>query len=105
MEPLRDSQVADLAWMMQQEKGLLLHDPGVESASGCQLQLSLGEKDLGVVEKHKNTFDCILTEEGWKDVAFLLEPFCQQEKQSGYQWLCEESPISLLISAYPNGAW
>src|SRR5882762_3408035 len=53
------------------------HEPGFESVGGCRLTLRLGKRDLGVVERARAEFDCVLTQEGWDDIAARLEPFCK----------------------------
>ncbi len=77
-------------------------ESGFESMGGCQLTLRLGKRDLGIVQKAKAEFDCVLTQEGWDDMACRLEPFCQPGC-SGYQWLNEDGNVSLLFSK--AGQW
>jgi len=74
---------------------------GFESIGGCRLTLRSGNRDLGVVQKAKTEFECILIEGAWDNMAGLVEPFCTD--CSGYQWLDEHGKISLLISK--TGQW
>src|SRR6266702_2504621 len=77
--------------------------PWIEPISGCELELRLGSRDQGVIQVGPSRFECVLSDEGWADIDFLLEPFCEKEQSSGFQWLNERGKISLLIS--PNGSW
>ena len=67
------------------------------------LYLRLGSHDLGVVQTGPLSFECVLTKEGWSEVADLMEPFCEPENMKGYQWLNEDGEVSLLLS--PDGLW
>jgi hypothetical protein len=71
--------------------------PGVEPVDGCQLTLTSGVRDIGLVETGSSTFNCVLTTEGWDNIAFFVEPFCSI--CTGYQWLINE----LLFSC--DGQW
>ena len=83
---------------------LRLHEQlGVEASRGCQLDLRLGSRDLGV-EQTSATFECVLTAEGWAEVADLTEPFCEVgDTGEHYQWLNEDGKVTLLLS--PTGRW
>ena len=81
-----------------------LHEQSwIDPVDGCKLEMSLGKRDRGIKQVDPSRFECVLTEEGWTDVAFLLEPFCAKELPTGYQWLEERGQVSLLIS--PSGSW
>jgi hypothetical protein len=81
-----------------------LHEQSwIDPVDGGTLEMILGKRDQGVKQVGASRFECVLSEEGWADVAFLLEPFCAEEHPTGYQWLDERGKISLLIS--PNGSW
>ena len=74
----------------------------VESVDGTQLTFTRGARDRGVVQSGAQSFDVVLTPEGWQRCMGLLEPFC--EPSSGYQWLCDDvGRIRLLVSH--DGAW
>jgi len=75
--------------------------PGVEPVDGCQLTLKSGVGDVGLVQTGSSAFECILTAEGWANIAFLVEPFCSL--CTGYQWLLNKGEIQLLFSC--NGQW
>lgn len=82
---------------------LALHkEPGIEPISDVELLLRLGERDQGIVQIAPLHFECVLSSTGWTDVSYLLGPFCEND-QTGFQWLVDEGPISLLISF--KGTW
>ena len=82
---------------------IALHkEPGVEPIDGCEFQLKLGDRDRGIVQITPVHFECALSNEGWIDVSCLLEPFCEPDA-TGFQWLVDKGPISLLISV--KGTW
>jgi hypothetical protein len=81
-----------------------LHEaPYVESVDGCRLYLKTGKKDIGVVETGDNSFDWILTDEGWDDLVWLARPFLDGILHNRFQWLDERTDISVLFS--PDGGW
>jgi hypothetical protein len=73
----------------------------VTSIGGLESAFVQGARDRGVVRNGRNTFEVVLTSEGWDRVEGLLEQFC--EPGSGYQWLCEQGDASLLLSR--DGSW
>ena len=79
--------------------------PLVESIEACRLVFKVSSGDRGVVKiGPQNRFDCLLTPASWRQVADLMEPFCEAGDRRGYfQWLDETSNISLLFS--PDGHW
>ena len=77
-------------------------EPGFESVNGCRLTFQLGDHDSGLAQKGQAEFVCVLTPDGWGDVAHLIEPFCARGC-AGYQWLNEEGTVSLLLSK--TGQW
>ena len=82
----------------------LHHQLGVEGIQGCQLDLALGDRDLGIKQTSPTTFECVLTSEGWAEVADVTEPFCEAgDSHERYQWLNEDGKVSLLLS--PTGRW
>ena len=81
----------------------LHRQPWIEPLDGCEFELRLGKRDQGVIQTGPLQFECSLSEEGWADIAFLLEPFCATGHPSGFQWLNERGKISLLISS--SGMW
>ena len=86
------------------ETSASLHkQPWIESVDGCELELSLGQRDRGVLEVDPSRFECVLSCEGWADIAGLLEPFSESDGPELYQWLNEKGKISLLISS--SGRW
>ena len=74
----------------------------VESLN-CNLTLKLSSIDKGITMAENGDFNCYLTDTGYKEMAYLIEPFCLKEAK-GYQWLYEiDSPVALLFS--PGGTW
>jgi hypothetical protein len=86
-------------------RALIVHDlPDVEAVGGCQLVLEVGKRNLGVIpSRSSNSFSCILTESGWENVAYLMEPFCEPGQAGAFQWLSDEGEIPLLLSV--DGQW
>ena len=84
---------------------LRLHDQlGVEAIQGCQLDLRLGTRECGIEQTSRAAFECVLTSEGWAELADLMEPFCEAGTMNEhYQWLNEDGSVSLLLS--PTGRW
>ena len=87
-----------------QEQSVPLHmQPWIEPVDGCELELCLGERDRGIIEVGPSKFKLVLSDEGWADIAGLLEPFCGLDNPKAYQWLDRRERISLLLS--PSGTW
>src|SRR5256885_1795531 len=66
------------------------------------VRLSAGTRDIGAIEPdrdHQITWE--LTPESWRDVATRIEPLLTSP--SGFQWLDENGPVSVLASA--SGKW
>lgn len=57
----------------------------------------------GIIELGTSVFKLVLSDEGWADIAGLLEPFCESDNTKAYQWLDRRKKISLLLSS--SGAW
>jgi hypothetical protein len=63
----------------------------------CNLIFGLFKSDEGILTKDNQTFFCILTLEGFINMATLLEPFCNKETK-GYQYLYDiDTPTDLLF--------
>ena len=77
-------------------------EPWIDSVKGCRLTLRLGDGEQGVRQSGPSSFDCALTAANWDNVEGLLEPFCESQA-TGFQWLCSEGKISLLLSR--DGRW
>jgi hypothetical protein len=77
-------------------------EPGIDPVCGCQLLLRRGKRDQGIIQLAPLRFECALSDKGWLDVSFLLEPFCETDT-TGFQWLIDNGTISLLISV--KGTW
>lgn len=87
------------------QQHIRLHETfGIEAVQGCQLGLRLGSRDRGIEETSPKSFECVLTSEGWSEVADLTQPFCETpDTGEHHQWLNEDGKISLLLS--PTGRW
>lgn len=69
----------------------------------CNLILGLFKSDEGILSRDNQTFYCLLTLEGYKDMLKRLEPFCEKETK-GYKYLYEiDNPTDFLFS--PAGTW
>jgi hypothetical protein len=63
----------------------------------CNLIFGLFKTDEGVLSKDNETFFCILTMEGFKNMVKLIEPFCLKESKS-FQYLYDiDTPTDLLF--------
>jgi hypothetical protein len=72
-------------------------------AINCSLILQISDTDKGITTTNDNNFVCNLTIEKYKEMVFLIEPFCENET-NGYQWLYDlDTPIDFLFS--PGGSW
>ena len=69
----------------------------------CSLALKISDTDKGIVSSDNKNFICNLTVEKYKEMVFLMEPFCDKET-NGYQWLYDlDTPIDFLFSS--GGSW
>jgi hypothetical protein len=75
---------------------------GVKAICGCRLTLRSGSRDEGIHATETDHFECDVTSSKWGEIDGLLEPF-SESKSTGFQWLDESGPISLLISH--DGRW
>ena len=56
------------------------------------------KSDEGIITKDNETFFCVLTLSGFKNMLKLLEPFCKKESRS-FQYLYDiDNPTDLLFS-------
>ena len=63
----------------------------------CNLIFGLFKTDEGILSKDNETFFCILTMEGFKNMVKLIEPFCLKESKS-FQYLYDiDTPTDLLF--------
>jgi hypothetical protein len=75
-EALRLKQMFD-SMALGSQTHISFHDQqGIETIVGCQLSLSVGKHDYGIAQMGPLVFECVLTAEGWADLAGLTEPFC-----------------------------
>ena len=72
-------------------------------AINCNLTLHISDTDKGITTSDNKNFVCNLTIEKYKEMIYLMEPFCDKET-NGYQWLYDlDTPIDFLFS--PGGSW
>lgn len=63
----------------------------------CNLIFGLFKSDEGIMTKDNETFFCVLTLDGFINMAKLIEPFCRRESK-GYQYLYDvDNPTDLLF--------
>ena len=48
-------------------------------------------------------FTCVLARETWSQIADLIEPFCERAEAGSFQYLVQDSGITLLLSV--DGRW
>ena len=82
-------------------KIVLEGEPFVTVVGECRLCLCRGSRDIGI-RRAKDGFECVLTTDAWLEARDKATPFCK-DGAVGYQWLNEDSDISLLLS--PSGRW
>jgi hypothetical protein len=78
----------------------------IQPVEECQLELRLGKRDLGVVQRLPMHFECALTDEGWRETAEKTELFCMPSENAdadASQWLNFDGEVRLLLS--PTGKW
>jgi hypothetical protein len=69
----------------------------------CDLTLQISDTDKGIATSNNKTFICNLTIEKYREMIFLIKPFCDK-KTNGYQWLYDlDTTIDFLFS--PGGSW
>jgi hypothetical protein len=72
----------------------------------CSLTFIISEKDTGIQKNNALNFICELTENSYRKMVDLLQPFVENDS-SGFQWLYEldgdTTPTELLFSK--NGKW
>jgi hypothetical protein len=49
--------------------------PWIEPVGGCELELLVGQRDVGISQTGPLRFGCTLIHDGWGDMVGLLEPF------------------------------
>ena len=85
------------------QQRLALHEePWIEAIGECRLDLEVGIRDCGVIQRGPMRFEYVLKEDSWSDLALLVEPFYRDEP-GVYQWLNERGKVSLLLSK--DGKW
>jgi hypothetical protein len=76
----------------------------IQPVEDCRLELRLGKRDLGVVQRLPMCFECVLTDEGWLEAMEKTDAFCTpQTSGEEHQWLNWDGEVSLLLS--PTGKW
>lgn len=63
----------------------------------CNLIFGLFKSDEGILTKDNETFFCILTLDGFKEMVKLIEPFCKKDSRA-HQYLYDvDTPTDLLF--------
>jgi len=63
----------------ESQQHIRLHDQlGIEAIQGCQLDLRVGGRDRGIKQTSPTTFECVLTSEGWAEVADMMGLFVKR---------------------------
>jgi hypothetical protein len=78
----------------------------VKTIDDCALELRLAQRDLGIVQRLPMRFECVLTDEGWREAVERTEIFCaapEGRQSESFQWLSRDGEVSLLLS--PTGKW
>jgi hypothetical protein len=89
--------------ILKEKKSLQLQSLSFVESINCKLTLRLAEEDKGITTSDNINFFCDLTINGFENMAYLIEPFCEKEN-GGYQWLYDLSiDIDFLFS--PKGQW
>lgn len=70
--------------------------------TNCKLILLVAETDEGILTMDNQSFLCVLTVEGFKNMLRLIEPFCQKESKSFVMLYDIDSQIDFLFSPYGN---
>ncbi len=70
--------------------------------TNCKLILLVAETDEGILTMDNQSFLCVLTLEGFKNMLRLIEPFCIKESKSFVMLYDIDSQIDFLFSPYGN---
>lgn len=85
-------------------KPLALHAvPGIESIDGCHLAALKGVERGGVEQIGARSFVWETNAAGWDQVIGMLEPFENPDGRDGFQFLSQDSDVTILIST--DGHW
>ena len=77
--------------------------PFIVPVADCALNLRVNDRDRGIVRVGPSAFELVLTNEAWREITEKVDPFTEPLVGECYQWLNEDSGISLLLS--PTGTW
>jgi len=85
------------AILTRQEK-LDVSQVDFRTSHSCNLIFGLFKSDEGILSKDNETFFCILTLEGYKNMLELIEPFCIKESKSFRYIYDVDTPTDLLFA-------
>ena len=84
--------------IIDKKQKLDLYEVDFITPRNCNLIFGLFKSDEGIITKDNETFFCVLTLSGFKNMLKLLEPFCNKESRS-FQYLYDiDNPTDLLFS-------
>lgn len=82
---------------------LQLHTLEFIEPRNCYLTLRVADNDEGILTLDKINFYCFLSNETYKKLVVLMEPFCKKDLKA-YQFLYDlDTPTDFILS--PAGTW
>tara|TARA_R110002051_G_scaffold64596_1_gene117727 strand:- start:97 stop:480 length:384 start_codon:yes stop_codon:yes gene_type:complete len=83
--------------VINQKQKLNLAEVDFIEPRNCNLIFGLFKSDEGILTKDNETFFCILTLDGFKEMIKLIEPFCKKDSRA-HQYLYDvDTPTDLLF--------
>lgn len=90
--------------VINEQKSLVMSSLSFVELVDCNLTFRISETDHGISTINNKDFYCDLTLELYKNMVYIMEPFCVPDDKGGYNWLYDlDTPIDLLFS--PGGTW
>jgi hypothetical protein len=83
-----------------------LHEqPFIQPVDGCRLTLRAAKRDKGIEAVDTNSFECILTEDGWEDEAERAKSLTGDDARGHHQWLLNSTPSEIRLLLSCDGCW